>query len=153
MSNDFDFLLGRWTVLNQRLTQWLDGSNEWMEFESTHEERKLRSGQGTVAYHQYMMDRVPYERNIIRSYNERWDFWKIDRLDGKTSLVMTPLQGTFWENKGSFVSQGTLNSHPVLVWVEWSRICETYASWEQALSKDNGRTWETNWVMEFFRVE
>lgn len=152
MSNDFDFLLGRWTVLNQRLTQWLDGSNEWMEFESTHEERKLRSGQGTVAYHQYVMDRVPYERNIIRSYNERWDLWKIDRLDAKTSLVMTPLQGTFWQNKGSFVSRGTMDSLPVLVWVEWSRICETYASWEQALSKDNGRTWETNWVMEFFRA-
>lgn len=152
MSNDFDFLLGRWKVVNQRLTQWLDGSHEWMEFESTHEERKLSSGWGTVAYHQYIMDRIPYERNIIRSYNERWDSWKIDRLDGRTSLVMSPLQGTFWQNKGCFVSQGTLNSLPVLVWVEWSRICESYASWEQALSKDNGRTWETNWVMEFFRM-
>ncbi len=152
MSSDFDFLLGTWRVMNTRLSRWLCGSREWMEFESLHEERKLSSGQGTVAYHQYVMDRVPYERNILRSYNERFDYWKIDRLDGRTNLVMTPLEGTFWENKGSFISRGNLDTRDVLIHVEWTRICETYASWEQALSKDNGRTWETSWVMEFLRV-
>jgi len=152
MSNDFDFLLGKWKVLNTRLTRWLCDCREWMEFESEHEERKLSSGKGTVAYHQYIVDRVPFERNILRSYNERFDYWKIDRLDGHANLLISPLQGTFWENKGSFLSRGTLESRNILVHVEWTHISENYASWEQALSKDNGRSWETGWVMEFFKV-
>lgn len=137
--------------MNTRLSRWLCGSTEWSEFESYHEERKLTLGRGTVAFHHYLMDRVLYERNILRSYNEKMDFWKIDRLDGRTSLVMSPLRGTFWQNKGSFLSTGLLNGRSVTVWVEWTRICDNYACWEQALSCDRGRTWETNWVMEFFR--
>ncbi len=151
MSNDFDFLLGSWKVVNNRLTKWLCNSNDWMEFESFHEERKLSTGRGTVAFHQYVMDRTLYERNILRSYNPRFDFWKIDRLDGRSNLAMSPLRGTFWNNKGSFLSTGFFNSNRVLVHVEWTKICNTYACWEQALSKDNGKSWETNWVMEFFR--
>lgn len=151
MSNDFDFLLGQWTVINTRLERWMCGCREWIEFESRHEERKLSSGAGTVALHQYTMDRVPFERSVLRSYNEKLDFWKIDRLDERTNLVMNPLQGTFWGNKGSFISRGNLDERDVLVNVEWTKVCETYACWEQALSKDNGRSWETNWVMEFFR--
>lgn len=152
MSNDFDFLLGRWQVANSRRSRWLSDCREWMEFESYHEERKLSSGLGTVAYHQYMIDQVPYERSVLRSYNDRFDFWKIDRLDDRTNLVMHPLKGTFWNDKGYFISRGSLRSMDVLVHVEWSRICETYAYWEQALSKDNGKTWETTWLMEFFRA-
>lgn len=151
MSTDFDFLLGRWRVSNTRLARWLSNSRDWMEFESQHEERRLSSGQGTVAYHQYVLNDVTYERGILRSYNERFDFWKIDRLDGQAILSMMPLKGTFSLNKGFFLSRGTLRSLDVLVHVEWTRICETFACWEQALSKDNGRTWETNWIMEFFK--
>jgi hypothetical protein len=33
----------------------------------------------------------------------------------------------------------------------WSRITATSAHWEQALSSDGGKTWETNWIMEFQR--
>ncbi len=153
MSNDFDFLLGKWKVVNYRLARWLCGSREWIEFESRHEERKLSTGRGTVAFHEYVMDRVPYERNILREYHEKFDFWKIDRLDPRTSLQMSPLKGTFWDNKGSFISRGVLRGSDVLVHVEWTHICDTFANWEQSLSRDNGRTWETSWVMEFCRYK
>lgn len=151
MNNDFDFLLGRWRVMNRRLTNWLGGSGRWEEFESSHEERKLNSGAGNVAYHQFVLDRVPYERTVLRSYNPTLDFWKIDRLNGMTNLVTSPLLGTFWQNKGSFISKGYLDTRSVLVWVEWTCIGDSFASWEQALSADQGETWETNWVMDFFR--
>lgn len=151
MSNDFDFLLGSWRVVNTRLEKWLCGCRDWIEFESTHEERRLKLGEGTVAFHQYMLDNVAYERNVLRSYHAKHDFWSIDRLDVRTQLVMHPLEGTFWENKGSFLSRGKLDSLDVLIHVEWTKICATFASWEQSLSKDNGKTWETTWVMDFFR--
>jgi hypothetical protein len=35
----------------------------------------------------------------------------------------------------------------------WTNITAASARWQQAFSNDGGATWETNWVMEFQRVE
>jgi hypothetical protein len=34
----------------------------------------------------------------------------------------------------------------------WSQITATSARWEQAYSPEAGKTWETNWTMEFCRA-
>jgi hypothetical protein len=34
----------------------------------------------------------------------------------------------------------------------WKDITQSSARWEQAFSFDGGRTFETNWVMDFERV-
>jgi hypothetical protein len=34
----------------------------------------------------------------------------------------------------------------------WSGITDTAARWEQAFSADEGRTWETNWIMTMTRL-
>ncbi len=152
MSGDFDFLLGNWKVVNTRLQQWLAGCTAWVEFESYHTERKLQDGTGNVALHHYALDYALFERSIIRHYEPRWDYWTIDRLDGASALMMSPLKGTFGSNKGAFLSRGVYAYKAVLVWVEWTRICQNYVCWEQALSADEGRSWEKNWMMEFFRI-
>ena len=33
----------------------------------------------------------------------------------------------------------------------WDKIMAETARWQQAFSFDGGKTWETNWVMEFTR--
>jgi hypothetical protein len=33
----------------------------------------------------------------------------------------------------------------------WSIRCRRRSRWEQAFSGDGGKTWETNWTMEFHR--
>ena len=33
----------------------------------------------------------------------------------------------------------------------WSQITDKSARWDQALSYDAGKTWDTNWLMEFKR--
>lgn len=150
MRNDFDFLIGEWKVFNTRLEQWLSNCQHWLEFESRHIEKHLHWG-GTVALHHYLLDNIPFERSVLRTYSQFLDFWKIDRLDTITKLTMAPLTGTFWSNKGSFIANGRFENKSVLVSVEWTKICTTYACWEQALSTDNGKTWETNWIMEFYK--
>jgi len=34
----------------------------------------------------------------------------------------------------------------------WSKITPTSAQWEQAFSTDEGKTWDTNWIMTFKRT-
>src|SRR5215207_9778346 len=46
--NDFDFLVGKWTIHNRKLNSRLTGSTEWMEFEASQEMRKVLTGIGNV---------------------------------------------------------------------------------------------------------
>ena len=151
MLEDFDFLIGQWKVVNTRLKNWLCECNDWMSFESHHSEKRSNAGQGNFAVHSFVYGNSLCERSVVRQFDNNSQFWKIDRMDTMSALVMPSLKGTFWSNKGSFLSNGIFNGQDVLVWVEWTKICKNFAYWEQSLSKDNGKTWELTWMMEFYR--
>jgi hypothetical protein len=53
---------------------------------------------------------------------------------------------------GTFYGQITTNGKPMRLRFVWSQITGTSARWEQAYSPDAGKTWETNWTMEFRRA-
>ncbi|NOT75806.1 MAG: hypothetical protein HOP08_12840 [Cyclobacteriaceae bacterium] len=153
MLEDFDFLIGQWKVVNTRLKNWLCDCNDWISFESHHTEVKRNAGVGNIAMHRYIEGNSLCERSVVREFDFNNQFWKIDRMDSMSALAMPALKGTFWRNKGSFLSQGIFDNREVLVWVEWTEICKNFAYWEQSFSTDNGRTWELNWMMEFYRVK
>ncbi|HUR98199.1 MAG TPA: hypothetical protein VMZ26_09070, partial [Pyrinomonadaceae bacterium] len=44
--NDFDFLVGNWTIHNRKLRSRLTGSSEWVEFDASHEMHKVLAGTG-----------------------------------------------------------------------------------------------------------
>jgi hypothetical protein len=62
-------------------------------------------------------------------------------------------KGRFAKGLGTFYSDGEWNGKPVRTRYTWSAITAGAARWEQAFSYDAGKTWETNWVMEFRRVK
>jgi hypothetical protein len=47
----------------------------------------------------------------------------------------------------------SFNGIPIRVRYVWSKITPTTCHREQAFSTDDGVTWETNWEMDFVRVE
>ena len=152
MVEDFDFLIGHWRVMNNRLKNWLCDCNEWIQFESQHIEKKYSLGSGNFAVHQYVFNHALYERSVLRKYDEDCQFWEINRMDQMSALALHSLKGTFWKNKGSFISKGLLNDQEVLVWAEWTKVNSNFAYWEQSVSNDNGSTWELNWIMDFKRM-
>lgn len=151
MVDDFDFLIGNWKVMNTQLKRWLSDCNEWVQFESSHIEKKYRLGEGNVALHQYIYNNVFFERSVLRKYDGRFDFWEINRIDQMSALALRSLKGTFWRNKGSFISTGVIQGKDVLVSAEWTKITPNVAYWEQHISPDNGVTWELIWTMDFIR--
>ena len=54
---------------------------------------------------------------------------------------------------GRFEGEDTLAGKPILMRFDWSRVKTSSPLWEQSFSGDDGKSWETNWVMEFERVE
>ena len=86
--------------------------------------------------------------------------WQGGLKDGKGSIttdsgVLKQTQysfGTRFENGvGTFYSDSTTNGKTVRTRFTWSQITPTSARWEQATSDDAGKTWDTNWIMEFRR--
>ncbi len=150
---DFDFLLGEWRVHHRRLKLRLAGSQEWIEFEGTCGNRALMAGWGNIDENRIDLPGDAYRGVGLRSYDPKSGLWSIWWLDGRnpSADLDPPVRGRFEHGVGTFYADDTLNGKPIRVRYRWSQITPTSAHWEQAYSPDAGKTWETNWLMDFQR--
>jgi hypothetical protein len=63
-----------------------------------------------------------------------------------------PVKGHFENGIGTFYSDYIADGKAMRVRFVWSRISANSARWEQANSSDEGKTWASNWTMEFERT-
>lgn len=152
--HDFDFLVGQWQSHHRRLKERLAGSHEWEEFEGTLSMRKLMDGWANVDDNVLKLPGDEYRAAALRAYDPKTGQWAIWWLDGRNPVgeLGPPVKGHFENGVGTFYADDTLRGKPIRMRFVWSRITPTSARWEQAFSPDGGKTWETNWIMEFRRV-
>ena len=150
--NDFDFLIGTWKVHHRLLTQRLKGSTDWIEFKGDTVDRKILNGLGNMDENIIHMKDGLVHAISLRLFNptsKEWSIhWSIDRM----GVLDIPMIGSFKDGRGEFYSQETHDGMHVYSRFIWSKITADSCQWEQALSADGGRTWETNWYMNFVRV-
>jgi len=151
-ARDFDFWIGCWNVRNRRLQDRLAGSDEWEEFESTVTARRILDGMGNE-------DRFCTDHDggfvglSFRFFDRDTRLWSIYWADSRRPGVLDPpLFGGFDGDVGVFEGGDTFEGRPIRVRFVWSRVATPTPRWEQAFSDDDGRTWETNWVMDFSRA-
>jgi len=151
--HDFDFFMGEWTVHHRRLRERLAGSHDWEEFEGTTSTRKILGGWGNMDDNLLDMPGAAYRAVTLRSFDQATGLWSIWWLDGRSpSANLDPsVKGRFENGIGTFYADDTLNGKPIRVRFTWSHSSATACHWEQAFSPDGGKTWETNWIMEFRR--
>jgi len=91
----------------------------------------------------------------LRAYDPATASWAIWWVDSRTphAALDPPVKGRFDKGVGRFYSDGEINGKPVRTRFTWSQITPASARWEQAFSHDAGKTWDTNWIMEFRRVK
>ena len=150
--HDFDFLVGDWQVHHRQLKARLAGSHEWIEFDGSCRMHTLMNGFSNVDDNVIAKPSGTYRG--VRSYDPasgQWAIWWLDSRDPFANLD-PPVKGNFVDGVGTFYANDTLNGKPIRVRFIWSHITPTSAQWEQAYSADDGKTWETNWVMHFTRV-
>ena len=152
--HDFDFLVGSWRVHHKRLKERLANSHEWQEFEGTCTMRPLMNGYGNVDDNAIDLPGDNYRGIGLRSYDPKTGQWAIWWVDSRMPFnpLDPPVKGHFENGVGNFYSDDTLRGKTIRVRYTWSRITPTSAHWEQAYSPDGGKTWETNWLMEFERA-
>ena len=148
----FDFLLGTWQIRNRRLVGRLQGSQEWQEFEArcvcdalpgrlgNRDEYRTDFWQGFVGL-------------SLRFFDPRSGQWSIYWIDNRGAQLQPPVVGAFADGIGVFTGADRFQGRPILVRYTWSGTTTSHPRWEQAFSTDGGKTWETNWTMEFTRID
>ena len=154
-SHDFDFIYGKFKMTNHRLKKRLAGSHQWDDFISCDEGQPLPGGIGNTDYFT-----ASYWKNFagvtFRTYDPKTGLWRIYWVDNTFSggVIQPPVVGKFEDNVGIFKGPDTFHGIPIVVRYTWTMNppgSEIIAKWNQAFSKDKGKTWETNWYNELIR--
>ena len=151
-SHDFDFEVGAWQVKHRRLRERLAGSSDWEEFGGTCDMRPVLGGNGNIEDNVLHLPGGTYRAVALRSYDPVRKSWAIWWLDGRSPHRLdVPVVGAFKDGVGTFHADDEINGAPVRVRFIWSRTDTASPRWEQAFSPDGGKSWETNWTMDFNR--
>ena len=150
--NAFDFLVGTWKVHHRRLKRRLAGDESWVEFGGHSCMRTILGGLGNIDENVVGLPDGAYEAFTLRLFDASLQRWSIWWVDGRNPAMEPPVHGSFTDGVGSFFGDDVFEGRPIVVRFVWSEITPGSARWEQALSEDGGRTWETNWVMHFERL-
>ena len=150
--NDFDFLIGAWKVHHRSLKARLKRSTDWGEFEGEMTCRKILNGLGNFDENLIRWNTGPVQAITLRVFNPASKEWSIYWSTDRTGILDVPMIGGFKGAIGEFYSQEIFEGRHIYNRFIWSKITSNSCQWEQAFSEDGGKTWETNWVMEFKRV-
>jgi len=146
---DFEFLTGEWRIQHRRRKS--GAADEWDEFVGEATCFSILGGVGSVEEL-----RIP-ARNFsgmglrlldvgARVWN---DFW----VNAASGVLATPGQaGYFKDGVGTFSADDVDGELAIKVRGVWDRITPTSCRWHQAVSRDDGKTWEVNWYMDWQRA-
>lgn len=151
---DFDFIAGEWRCRHRKLKARLVGSQEWAEFGGTTSGQTLLGGYANLDDNVLDDPAGSYRAASLRSYDAKTRQWSIWWLDSRfpQGPLEPAVRGGFHDGVGTFYADDTYDGKPIRVRFIWSGITASHAHWEQAFSADGGKTWETNWTMDFERI-
>lgn len=151
--HDFDFFLGNWRVHHRQLKERLAGSREWIEFEGTSTAQKILGGFGNMDDNVIEKPSGTYRAVTVRAFDPKANRWSIWWFDSRfLGHLDPPMVGSFESGVGTFYADDVFNGKLIRVRFIWSRTDTSEPRWEQAFSRDGGKTWETNWIMDFARI-
>lgn len=150
-AHGFDFYFGHWQVHNRRLLKPLQGSDEWESFDTTIDCTPILGGAANqdVFLSPHRPGIIGMSLTLFDPLSRRWSsYW----LDSKSVVLQPPVSGNFDGNTAVLEGADEYAGKPILVRNIWSRTDTPSPRWVQAFSIDQGRTWETNWIMDLNRT-
>ncbi len=150
---DFDFEMGTWKTHVSRLVHPLTGSTTWVEYEGLSVVRKVWDGRASLFELEVDGPAGHIEGVGLRLYNPQSHQWSLNWANSGDGTMNQPMIGEFKNGRGEFYDQETFNGRAIYARNGFSEITPNSSRFEQAFSADGGKTWETNWVMTFTRVQ
>ncbi len=146
-AGDFDFLSGNWNIKNRQLK-----NGAWDSFDSEATVHGILAGIASVEEL-----RIP-ARNFsgmgLRLLDLKKKLWADYWINGMSGLLTPPpTWGSFVDGVGTWdAEESDANKQPIIVRGVWDRITPNTCRWYQAVSRDNGKTWTENWLMDWTRA-
>jgi hypothetical protein len=153
--HDFDFDMGSWKIHMRRLRHPLTGSSEWFEMDGTTVTQPIWGGRANIAEVEGDAPGEPHlEILALRLYNPRSHQWSIRfASSGSGTLNDIPTVGVFQNGQGEFLdSEPYTEDRSIFIRFDIGPRDARSAHSEQAFSGDGGKTWETNWINDYVRV-
>lgn len=143
---DFDFLSGEWKIQHRQRKG--DG---WDLFEGEATVVGMIGGVGSVEEL-----RIP-SRNFsgmgLRLLDLEQKLWADYWINSKSGVLTPPPSwGSFVDGVGIWDSDEVDGEKPIIVRGVWDQITPTSCRWYQAVSRDDGATFEDLWIMEWTRA-
>ena len=153
-SNDFDFIVGEWKVLNRRLVDRLNNCQDWIEFEADYRCWTMLGGLGNMDEIKLEDDVNPFYGMSMRMYNQVKKEWTIYWADSHHPEIGLKVQvvGSFKDGTGTFFGEEMYKNQVVKLRFIWASKSEDHAYWEQAYFDETHQEWEVNWTMDFKRI-
>lgn len=152
---NFDFLVGKWSVLNKRLKERMKGATEWIEFTAEMETKKIFNG--LIVMDEMKTNHFGENFNglSIRMLNPDTNEWKIYWADTYhlDQMLQEQVIGKFENGTGEFFGKDIFEGKEIPLRFSWKKETENTAQWEQAYYDVQKKEWETNWIMIFTAIE
>ncbi|WP_327090334.1 DUF1579 domain-containing protein [Nonomuraea sp. NBC_01738] len=139
--DDFDFLIGSWTVRNRKL-----GADGLWETFTTSVTAETRLDGRVVLEH--LEGDFPGGQHVkglaVIAYDPAADLWHHAWLDTRVSPDFDTVSGRFADGVGTFHGPGLR--------FLWQDVKHDSVRWSQAVSVSGQDGWRTNWVMDYSRL-
>jgi hypothetical protein len=149
--HDFDFNFGVWHTHIRRVLDPFAESGKSVELNGTVTVRKVWNGRAQWEEIEAEGPDGHWEGMTLFLYNptsHQWSQWFADSKDG---VMANPLIGSFRDGRGELYTQDTFHDRSVLVRGEWSQIKPDSHHFEEAYSKDGGKTWHSAFIADLNR--
>lgn len=152
---NFDFLIGKWSVVNRRLKDRLVNCNEWIEFHAEMETKSILNGLALMDEMKSSHFGDNFIGLSIRMVNPKTNIWTIYWADTSSpeNYLKEQVTGEFKNGIGVFFGNELYKGKEVKLRFTWEKPSINTARWEQAYLDEKSNVWETNWTMLFTSIK
>jgi hypothetical protein len=149
----FDFDMAKWHTRTERLVNPLARSTRWITLNGETDVQPVWAGKANLAVLEANGPDGPLQLISLRLYDPVAKQWNLNFATSGSGVRSVPMVGQFAGHRGTFYDQEPYGGR--MIWVRFTifPISPTSAQSEQAFSSDNGKTWETNFINHYSKVE
>ena len=147
---DFDFLNGHWHIQHRRLKP---GSlDDWDAFEGQASCWSILNGCASVE--ELRIPARQFSGMGLRLLNREKQVWSDFWVNEQSGILLAPgVEGNFEHGQGVFTAHEMDGAQAIQVRGIWDNISANGCRWQQAVSRDGGASWQTNWLMDWVRAD
>jgi hypothetical protein len=144
---DFDFLHGEWKIAHQRLLK----PGEWDRFAGEATCWSILGGVASIE--ELCIPARDFSGMGLRTLDMKEMVWSDYWMNAKWGVIGSEgVKGGFVRGDGVFLSDDVDGDTPIKVIGLWDQITGTSCRWRQGVSRDGGKTWQWNWIMDWTRA-